>query len=855
MANPGSGDTVTIDAASGSGTITVNTNFNITSLTCGAMNTTLDFSANNNSPTMNTFDYSGTGTRTINMGSGTWSIAGNNTTIWQATTQTNLTFSGGSSTVNFTYSGSTGTRTFTFGGATSTLGTVNITGGSDAISQNNLVCGSLSYAGYTGTLTLVTNGTNCSGNLTLGTGMTFAQVNPTLTLTSSTTCLITSNGVQIQSPLTINGTGTFTLADAISVGGTSTKTFTFTAGTFDAANFNVTTAVFSSTNTNVRTLTMGSGTWTLTGNNTTIWQFSTQTNLTLNAGTSTLLCNYSGATGTRTLNIGQAGINNLRITGGTDTITMSANSLFIDCDFTGFTGSWTSSSFTCNGNFTLGTGMTVTGGSNVDTFSPISGTKVFRSNGVIFDRPVTINATVGAGIQLFDALSMDNGTARTLTLTQGTFNANNFNVTCGAFSSSNSNTRVLTMGSGTWALTGNAATIWSMATVTNLTITDARTVNCTYSGATGTRTISVGNANINLNFPSFNFTAGTDIVAITSATATGSVDFTGFAGTYSNVSHTCYGSMTFSTGMTVSGGAGTLTMVNETGSSHVLISNGKTLDFNITKTRITSLGGILTLGDALTLGATNTFTLTFGTFNTANFNASVGLFSSSNSNTRTLTLGSSTITLTGTGTVWNTSTITGLTLLAGTSTIVMNDASSSSKTFAGGALTYYNITMTGAGTGTFIMGTTTATMTLNNWTVDTPPHTVQVFAGKTINVNSLTWSGTSTDANTFQSTTNGTAWFLVSRSEIRQDENYISLQDSHASPDSIFYAGTNSTNVSNNTGWSFIKAPRKGGVPKAAGYGTLHKYSNGRWVPIELFFRNKKVNFRVFREGAWQVVD
>jgi len=110
---PGASDTVTFDASSGGGTVTVGTGYNpsVTSITMGAFTGTLDFSAFNNSPTMQTFDCSGTGVRTLNMGSGTWTITGNNATIWTIITATNLTLNVGTSTINCTYSGGTGTRT------------------------------------------------------------------------------------------------------------------------------------------------------------------------------------------------------------------------------------------------------------------------------------------------------------------------------------------------------------------------------------------------------------------------------------------------------------------------------------------------------------------------------------------------------------------------------------------------------------------------------------------------------------------------------------------------------------------------------------------------------------------------
>lgn len=103
---PGAADTVTIDASSGAGTITVNGNFTITSLTCGAMNMTLDFSANNNNITMTTFNGGGTGTRTVNMGNGTWTLTGAGTQNVFGVSS-NLTLNAGDSNVVLSNTGNT----------------------------------------------------------------------------------------------------------------------------------------------------------------------------------------------------------------------------------------------------------------------------------------------------------------------------------------------------------------------------------------------------------------------------------------------------------------------------------------------------------------------------------------------------------------------------------------------------------------------------------------------------------------------------------------------------------------------------------------------------------------------------
>lgn len=123
---PGSSDTVTFDGSSGGGTVTLGAGYNptIQSLTMGAFTGTLDFSANDNNITLNlsglAVSITGTGTRTLNMGDGTWTITNNtgNGTLWDASTTTNLTFNANSSTISLTGSTLVALRTFAGGGLT-----------------------------------------------------------------------------------------------------------------------------------------------------------------------------------------------------------------------------------------------------------------------------------------------------------------------------------------------------------------------------------------------------------------------------------------------------------------------------------------------------------------------------------------------------------------------------------------------------------------------------------------------------------------------------------------------------------------------------------------------------------------
>lgn len=128
---PGSADTVTIDANSGTGTITVNGTVNVLGVTFNAANNIiLDFSVYNNNVTIGSqFACSGTGIRTLKMGSGIWTFpyTGASTTVWNLATTTNLTFDAGKSTIRIT--GAT-SSILTFAGGGLTYYTLEVARGS-----------------------------------------------------------------------------------------------------------------------------------------------------------------------------------------------------------------------------------------------------------------------------------------------------------------------------------------------------------------------------------------------------------------------------------------------------------------------------------------------------------------------------------------------------------------------------------------------------------------------------------------------------------------------------------------------------------------------------------------------------
>jgi hypothetical protein len=196
------------------------------------------------------------------------------------------------------------------------------------------------------------------------------------------------------------------------------------------------------------------------------------------------------ATGSTNWASSSGGANNQSVPTTTDNVFFDANSgsgasvisasiavMKVDC--TGFTGTITHNSGV---TLTINTGtsaslifsaaMTYTASAvnSLITFTHTSGTADITSNGKRMGA-LTING-VGGTTRLLDALRVDAASSSTITVTNGVFTANDFDVTAQVFSSTNSNVRTVTMGSGTWTVGGNVGggvTVWNLATVTNLT--------------------------------------------------------------------------------------------------------------------------------------------------------------------------------------------------------------------------------------------------------------------------------------------------------------------------------------------------------------------------------------------------
>jgi autotransporter-associated beta strand protein len=267
----------------------------------------------------------------------------------------------------------------------------------------------------------------------------------TVTVASTAACLAcTVNKADIT--LSLSGSPTFAGA------------FTFTQGTLNLNSFNLTSLTFLGSNANARTLAFGTGSITVTGNNTVAFTMGNRTNATI-TGTPRVFSTYAGSVGTRTINLDNgSGAYATRIalfvTSGTDIVTTTGNSNG-DLDFTGFAGTWALGSFASayRGGLILNSTMTVDSGTNTtQTFNATGGPHQINMAGKTINAPVIFNGA-GGSWRFTGPFSISTG--RRLTLTNGTLDANGQNVSIGDFALG-AGTKTLTIGIGTWSvLSGN----------------------------------------------------------------------------------------------------------------------------------------------------------------------------------------------------------------------------------------------------------------------------------------------------------------------------------------------------------------------------------------------------------------
>ena len=302
---------ITVDSPSG--TVTLADNLTTSSafiFSSGTLNLA------NNTLTALTFNANVSTTRTLQFGTGNITVTGSGSGLF-AFGGTNFTYTG-TPTINISNnSAASATITVSAGFTETNTLNYNITTGTYALTLNAARVRNLNFTGFAGTL--LNNTRTIYGNLTVSSGMTLSAGGTVTTFAATSgTQTITTNGKTLDFPITINGVGgTVQLADDLTLG--ATRTLYVQAGTFDANNSNVTTGIFRSDGANTRSIIMGSGNWTLAGTSS-VWNIGTipQSNITLNAGTSTIILSDTSVT-SRSFLGGGLTYNNLTIGGTTGT--------------------------------------------------------------------------------------------------------------------------------------------------------------------------------------------------------------------------------------------------------------------------------------------------------------------------------------------------------------------------------------------------------------------------------------------------------------------------------------------------------------------------------------------------------
>ena len=602
---------------------------------------------------------------------------------------------------------------------------------------------------------------------------------------------VTTNGVSLGNAGPTFGQGALGTGGYWTLGSDLTTlngTISVVAGTFDTSTSNyaiTSSATFTSTGTVSRTIKLNASSLALASS--TPVSFTT-TGLTFNAGTSTITCSAANPT------FSGAGLTFYNVVfsfTGTRAVTMSGANTFNNLDL----------SATSSG-----------------AYAPLSKYLLLAAN-------IVVNGTFfcnNSGAPITNRIGVQSsvlGTQRTITAAAVSLYNTDFRDIAGA-------------GAATW--TGTS--LGDAKGNSGITFPAAKTVYWNLAGAqswsaTGWATSS-GGTPATANFPLPQDTAIFDDTGSVTGTITVNLDW--YIGTLNMSARTS--AMTLATsssapfvignwingsGVTITG-SGNITFAGR--GSQTLTSASKTFPQPFI---INTLGGLLTLQDALTLSSSSTgvlgltngtldlngYTLTFSsTTATTTFYTSVG--------TKNITFnGGSIFIATSSTTAFNNSQPTGFTTTAGTGIGTISFTSASAKTIVGGSSTYNCVLNQGGAGALTITGSNTFSNITNTYSA-TGATSILLSSGQT--VAAFTASGAATKLLTLSSSTAGTQATIALTGGGTVSTDYLNVQDIAFTPAPatdgttpyVWYLGANSTNSGNNTG----------GLFQAGGTGALKVY-------------------------------
>ena len=589
----------------------------------------------------------------------------------------------------------------------------------------------------------------CTGSILSGPKCTYGGNVSTTIFVGRGTSVISLNGTQSGNVTCHTISGTVELGSSITWPAIS-GTLTVTSGTFDTKNYAVSVASIASSGILPRTIKLGSSAVSLTGN---AWcNITAATNLTFDAGTSTITCTYNGGS---------------PVTSGVT---------FYDVILTDLGNSPSIPTSTFH-DLTIRSGYQLTG--------DIVITGTLKSSG----RSANTRGALWSSVA---------GTTRTITAAAATITDTDFIdiklagaaagtslLTCG---DAGGNSGIVFAAPKTvyWNLAGNM--LWSD---TGWALTSGGTPNAAnYPLPQDTAVINNASAGTSVGWGSFPPAVMFNIDC-SSRTTPFTIGFATLSG-----SSKIPGSLKLGAGITVSSNVG-ITLAGR--GAAVLRTNGVSFNGPVA---IDAVTGTVTLEDAFTLSSTRNLTLTSGTFDASSYAVTVSALLASGSVARTLKMGTATWTLFGIGTVWDFTTTTNLTLYKGSANIVLSDTSTTARTFVGGTQNYNKLTVGGTtGTSTLtISGTNTFTELAATKTV---AHTVTLGASQTVGK----WSITGTAGNVV--TFNG-AFTLTLSGPCTTGIDYLSIASVTLSSTSRgeFFAGANSTSTGTNFTLTATPAPR-----------------------------------------------
>jgi len=436
------GNTITLAGKTLGGSVTFNNSsggwtlqdaFNVGTATITLTSGSLD--TNSQTITCGVFSSSNSNTRSLTLGSSLITCSTAWAAAWNFATVTGLTLNAGTSQINLTGS----SPTFSGGGKT----------------YNNVTLNSA------GTVTI--SGANTFTNLTrIGTAVVTDQlslganqiITGTLTLTgnSVTNRLLAYSSAVGTARILTAATVSVTNADFQDITGAGTGNWDLSAITGKSGNCGGNSGITFTPSADQHWINANGGTWSTSGN----W--------------------------TSRVPLPQDNVFIDKAFGTSQTVTADMPRLGASINFTGAT--WTTGlTFTLSttasiyGSLTLINGLTLGTGTTVLTFAG-RGSYNFTSNGLTFEKGITL-AAYGGTLTLQDALTL--GVTRTLTITIGTFNANNKDVTAGLVSMGSGGTNI--MGSGTWTLTGTG-TVWTGAGTVSSTGSTIKIINASATAKT-----------------------------------------------------------------------------------------------------------------------------------------------------------------------------------------------------------------------------------------------------------------------------------------------------------------------------------------------------------------------------------